>query len=323
MLSRDIVQYAKVRTELYAYFTYLFSHNLRNHLPEITLDYLTRQIDKMSAEIKMAKSFFVLDSKGLLVLSPSNFKRGNKIGALEHDLCEGIELEKGELGNHSFSDKYYFYQTINEKRCILTDPYPSKKGNHLVVTLAYPLYNQDDELVYIVCLQIPLRVAIAISSPSKYFKSFNEGSMVMYLMISIMLTLLSLLLFVKCVSSFATAIVHFDSFDIKEVFHPIVLLTLALATFDLVKAIFEEEILGKNSRDNHYAVHRTMIRFLGSIIIALAIEALMLVFKFSVSEPDKITYAVYLAIGVAVLLISLAIYVKFAYSVLPKQGNLE
>lgn len=105
----------------------------------------------------------------------------------------------------------------------------------------------------------------------------------------------------------------------KEVFHPIVLLTLALATFDLVKAIFEEEVLGKNSGDNHHAIHRTMIRFLGSIIIALAIEALMLVFKFSVSEPDKITYAVYLAVGVAVLLISLAIYVKFAYSVLPKR----
>ncbi|WP_120976351.1 hypothetical protein [Helicobacter pylori] len=36
MLSRDIVQYSKIRTELYAYLTYLFSHNIRNHLPEIT-----------------------------------------------------------------------------------------------------------------------------------------------------------------------------------------------------------------------------------------------------------------------------------------------
>ncbi|WP_104748570.1 PDC sensor domain-containing protein [Helicobacter cetorum] len=322
MLSRDIIQYSKIRTELYAYLTYLFSHNLRNHLPEITLDYLAKQIGKVSSEVKMAKSFFVLDAKGMLVLTPSYFKRqGYKGGILEHDLQEGIELEKSESGNHNFSDKYYFYQAVLEKRCVLTNPYPSKKGNHLVITASYPLYNQEDELVYVVCLQIPLRVAIAISSPSKYFKSFNDGSMIMYLMISTMLTLVSLLLFVKCISSFWTAIVHFNSFDIKEVFHPIVLLTLALATFDLVKAIFEEEVLGKNSGDNHYAVHRTMIRFLGSIIIALAIEALMLVFKFSVSEPDKITYAVYLAIGVAVLLISLAIYVKFAYSVLPKRGR--
>ncbi|GAA9045271.1 PDC sensor domain-containing protein [Helicobacter pylori] len=316
MLSRDIVQYSKIRTELYAYLTYLFSHNIRNHLPEITLDYLNKQIRKMHAEIKMAKSFFVLDAKGMLILKPSQLKeQGHKEGILEHDLTEGIELES----HVSFSDKYYFYQAVSEKRCILTDPYPSKKGNHLVVSASYPVYDQNNDLVFVVCLQIPLRVAIEISSPSKYFRTFSEGSMVMYFMISIMLTLVSLLLFVKCISSFWTAIVNFNSFDIKEVFHPIVLLTLALATFDLVKAIFEEEVLGKNSGDNHHAIHRTMIRFLGSIIIALAIEALMLVFKFSVSEPDKITYAVYLAIGVAVLLISLAIYVKFAYSVLPKR----
>ncbi|GAA6980578.1 PDC sensor domain-containing protein [Helicobacter pylori] len=316
MLSRDIVQYSKIRTELYAYLTYLFSHNIRNHLPEITLDYLNKQIKKMHAEIKMAKNFFVLDAKGMLALKPSQLKeQGHKEGILEHDLTEGIELES----HASFSDKYYFYQAVNEKRCILTDPYPSKKGNHLVVSASYPVYDQNNDLAFVVCLQIPLRVAIEISSPSKYFRTFSEGSMVMYFMISIMLTLVSLLLFVKCISSFWTAIVNFNSFDIKEVFHPIVLLTLALATFDLVKAIFEEEVLGKNSGDNHHAIHRTMIRFLGSIIIALAIEALMLVFKFSVSEPDKITYAVYLAIGVAVLLISLAIYVKFAYSVLPKR----
>ncbi|GAA7823578.1 PDC sensor domain-containing protein [Helicobacter pylori] len=316
MLSRDIVQYSKIRTELYAYLTYLFSHNIRNHLPEITLDYLNKQIRKMHAEIKMAKSFFVLDAKGMLILKPSQLKeQGHKEGILEHDLTEGIELES----HVSFSDKYYFYQAVSEKRCILTDPYPSKKGNHLVVSASYPVYDQNNDLAFVVCLQIPLRVAIEISSPSKHFRTFSEGSMVMYFMISIMLTLVSLLLFVKCISSFWTAIVNFNSFDIKEVFHPIVLLTLALATFDLVKAIFEEEVLGKNSGDNHHAIHRTMIRFLGSIIIALAIEALMLVFKFSVSEPDKITYAVYLAIGVAVLLISLAIYVKFAYSVLPKR----
>lgn len=258
----------------------------------------------------------MLDAKGMLILKPSQLKEeGHKEGILEHDLTEGIELES----HASFSDKYYFYQAVSEKRCILTDPYPSKKGNHLVVSASYPVYDQNNDLAFVVCLQIPLRVAIEISSPSKYFRTFSEGSMVMYFMISIMLTLVSLLLFVKCISSFWTAIVNFSSFDIKEVFHPIVLLTLALATFDLVKAIFEEEVLGKNSGDNHHAIHRTMIRFLGSIIIALAIEALMLVFKFSVSEPDKITYAVYLAVGVAVLLISLAIYVKFAYSVLPKR----
>jgi len=53
------------------------------------------------------------------------------------------------------------------------------------------------------------------------------------------------------------------------------------------------------------------VKFLGSIIIALSIEALMLVFKFAITDPDKLVYAIYIIGGVALLLISLAVYIKF------------
>jgi uncharacterized membrane protein YczE len=52
-----------------------------------------------------------------------------------------------------------------------------------------------------------------------------------------------------------------------------------------------------------------MIRFLGSIIIALSIEALMLVFKFAITEPEKLISAVYLILGVTALMIGLSIYI--------------
>ena len=54
-----------------------------------------------------------------------------------------------------------------------------------------------------------------------------------------------------------------------------------------------------------------MVRFLGSIIIALSIEALMLVFKFAITDPDKLLYAIFIMGGVSFLLISLAVYIKF------------
>ena len=88
-------------------------------------------------------------------------------------------------------------------------------------------------------------------------------------------------------------------------------MTLSLAIFDLVKAIFEEEVLGKEKKEGAGEGHQTMIRFLGSIIIALSIEALMLVFKFALTDPAQLVYAVYLITGVALLLVSLSIYVKF------------
>ena len=43
---------------------------------------------------------------------------------------------------------------------------------------------------------------------------------------------------------------------------------------------------------------------------AVAIEALMLVFKFALTDPSKMTYALILLGGVAGLLISLAYYIK-------------
>jgi len=53
-----------------------------------------------------------------------------------------------------------------------------------------------------------------------------------------------------------------------------------------------------------------MVRFLGSIIIALSIEALMLVFKFAITDPSKLIFAVYLILGITALMISLSIYLK-------------
>ena len=64
-------------------------------------------------------------------------------------------------------------------------------------------------------------------------------------------------------------------------------------------------------RHTHSGANRTMIKFLGSIIIALSIEALMLVFKFALIDPDKLEHAVYLIGGVSLLTITLAIYIKF------------
>ena len=86
---------------------------------------------------------------------------------------------------------------------------------------------------------------------------------------------------------------------------------MSLAIFDLVKAIIEEEVLGKHDRHDTSRINKTMIRFIGSIIIALAIESLMLVFKSAITGPEKIIYAIYLIGGVTALMLGLATYIKF------------
>ena len=136
-------------------------------------------------------------------------------------------------------------------------------------------------------------------------------SKISYTAFSLALAGVSLLLFVKGVTAFLHFGVDFSAIDINEMFKATILLTLSLAIFDLVKAIFEEEVLGKEKKEGAGEGHQTMIRFLGSIIIALSIEALMLVFKFALTDPAQLEYAVYLISGVALLLVSLSVYVKF------------
>jgi hypothetical protein len=121
----------------------------------------------------------------------------------------------------------------------------------------------------------------------------------------------ALLLFLKGIQSFFVYEITPDHFQIKDVFEATILITLALAIFDLAKTLIEEELLGRNSNNSISGPHKTMVRFLGSIIIALSIEALMLVFKFAITDPEKILYAMYIIAGVSLLLITLAVYIKF------------
>jgi len=94
-------------------------------------------------------------------------------------------------------------------------------------------------------------------------------------------------------------------------FKATILLTLSLAIFDLAKTLIEEEVLGRHKEHNISGPHKSMVKFLGSIIIALSIEALMLVFKFAITDPQMLVNAIYIIGGVALLIISLAIYIKF------------
>ncbi|MDE6886212.1 MAG: PDC sensor domain-containing protein [Helicobacteraceae bacterium] len=301
MLGRDIDRYSKLRYEIRAYMCFILEQNIKNYMPNISLDIVKNSLQRISNEIKTFNALYILDKNGILL--------GDIIGS---KVVETFYEDK------DFSNRSYYYETLREKKCILTDPYPSKIGGKLVVTATYPCYNEDNEIICIACIDILLEDALNLVSPASLYGYFSVANTIIYSVLSIALSLIATLLLIKGLSSLITATWNFKSLDIKEIFESTILLTLSLAIFDLVKAIFEEEVLGKNSNDNK-TIHKTMMRFLGSIIIAIAIEALMLVFKFTITQPDKLIYAVYLMGGVFLLLLGLSVYVKFAYGALNLQ----
>jgi len=296
MLIKEIQEYASVRTKARAYMCYIMGRNISQIAANMSGDkYIASQLTSLKQALPQAEVVYALDANGKQIgISYQNKKR---------------KIDDHEKGADR-SDRAYFYKTVKEHRCVLSDPYPSLGSNNMVVTSSFPIYDEENNLMFIICVDIELKSMLKMVYPSSVDSLFGKFSKIVYAAFSVALFAVALLLFVKGISSFFSFGMNFNTIDINEMFKATILLTLSLAIFDLVKAIFEEEVLGKEKKDGSGDGHQTMIRFLGSIIIALSIESLMLVFKFALTAPDKLTYAVGLLIGVTALIIGLSIYIK-------------
>jgi hypothetical protein len=294
MVPVDIRHFAEGRTKARAYFCYLFSKNIPNKLPSLSKEMIIPSLLKIKADLENSDGVYLLDSHGVQI-SPTYVK-----GKINEDDIGKIR-----------ADRAYYYRAVREERCIITDPYPSLITGELTVTASFPIYDEEENFLYVACLDMPLDEVLKVSQLSRLDKSFGEFFKFAYASFSIALIGIAFLLFIKGVESFFMHGLFPSDFEIKDVFEATILLTLSLAIFDLSKTLIEEEILGRYKENDISGPHKTMVRFLGSIIIALSIEALMLVFKFAITDPNKLMYAMFIVIGVGVLIISLAIYIKF------------
>ena len=295
MQIKEIQEYAEVRAKARAYLCYIIGRNITDTIQNGDVATVLAKLEGLNDSIEKAEAIYALDGKGIQIIE--NISKNKKLKGI------GKGLNR--------SDRAYFYKTLKEHRCVLTEPYPSDVSNTMVVTASFPIYDEQDNLLCVICVDISLANILRMVHPSSIDSFSGTLSKVAYTSFSIALAAVSLLLFVKGVDAFLHFGIDFSAIDINEMFKATILLTLSLAIFDLVKAIFEEEVLGKEKKEGAGDGHQTMIRFLGSIIIALSIEALMLVFKFALTDPAKLEYAVYLITGVALLLVSLSIYIKF------------
>ncbi len=295
MVIQDIQQFSEIRPKARAYFCYLFQKNLPNHLPSATVEAIMARLRKIKGDLQEAEAVYLLDAAGNQV-GPTYLKEGKK------------EEDSGK----NRSSRAYYYRAMHERRCTITDPYPSLINDELTVTASEPIFDENGKIIFIACLDLPLSEVLKIAHPLALESNAGKFFRAIYAIFSLALTFVALLLFVKGIEGFLMyGFGHYDAIEIKDIFESTILLTLSLAIFDLVKTLFEEEVLGRSKKDSETDIHKTMVRFLGSIVIALSIEALMLVFKFAMTEPHMLINAIYIIGGVAALLVGLAIYIKF------------
>jgi hypothetical protein len=137
--------------------------------------------------------------------------------------------------------------------------------------------------------------------------SFNEFTKFFYKSVGFSLMTFAFFAIIYALFGYASSIFVEGNFSLDALFKPIVALTLGLAIFDLAKTILEREVFFKNySKEDADA--NVLTKFSIAIIIALSIEALMVVFKIALHDYSQMVHALYLIMGIALIILSLGIY---------------
>jgi len=183
----------------------------------------------------------------------------------------------------------------------ISTPYISSATGHTCITV---MKKEEDKYVF---MDFRLSALLGRLGLVELNPSFNSFTKFFYKTVSFSLMAFAFLAIIYALFSYMSSIFISGDFSLDAIFKPIVALTLGLAIFDLAKTILEREVFFKNySKENEDA--NVLTKFSVAIIIALSIEALMVVFKIALHDYTQMIYALYLIIGIALIILSLGIY---------------
>ena len=86
---------------------------------------------------------------------------------------------------------------------------------------------------------------------------------------------------------------------------------ISLAIFELGMGVGKEYVLSDGEENIYLNVRRTITRFVGTVCIALVLEALIMIIKYSQLDlAGNLFYPVGIIVGGSILLISLGVFLK-------------
>ena len=209
------------------------------------------------------------------------------------------------------SQRPYFQAARNTNEVVVTEPYLSCASNKLCISAVVRLHdNVNGQPGYLV-LDLDLAKTIAIFMGDSSRGRFQPLFKFIYIMIVLgLLSVVAVLLYSAFTDIAALFQVGHTLEAIKlKPFSVIIFLTLALAIFDLGKTILEEEVLMHKDILRHSSTRRTITRFIAAILIAVSIEALMLMFKGALNNGEEALHGVWMMLTAVGLLVGLGLYV--------------
>jgi hypothetical protein len=97
---------------------------------------------------------------------------------------------------------------------------------------------------------------------------------------------------------------------INQVLESLALVTVALAALELGETIIEEQVQREAHMSAPTRARRFLSRFMVVLVVALSIEALVLVFKYSHEAPANIPYATMIAFAAGALIAAWGLFVR-------------
>jgi hypothetical protein len=204
----------------------------------------------------------------------------------------------------------YFVKASVTDGIVVTEPYLSSSSHNLCISAALKHTNKNGDVLGILVIDIDLAHAIEFLMGDRKRKKFHPFFVSIYSCIVIGLFFIVAILLYSAGSEITNLLLNPtpEQLQIKP-FSIIIFLTLALAIFDLAKTTVEEEVLMQKDILRHSSTRRTITRFIATILIAVSIEALLLMFKSVLGSPEYLSKAVAMMATSVGLLIGLGCYV--------------
>ncbi len=158
MQIKEIQEYSEIRAKARAYLCYIMGRNITDTIQNGDIHTVLSKLENLHDSIDKAEVIYALDAHGIQMIE--NISKDKKLKGIGKDVDR--------------SDRAYFYKTVKEHRCTLTEPYPSDISNTMVVTSSFPIYDEQDNLLCIICVDISMANILRMVHPSSVDSYFGN-----------------------------------------------------------------------------------------------------------------------------------------------------
>ncbi|MDH5301267.1 MAG: PDC sensor domain-containing protein [Gammaproteobacteria bacterium] len=233
---------------------------------------------------------------------------GNGIQISENIASERLHSPSGKGCDRS--QRSYYQLAIHSSDVVVTEPYLSSASGALCISAALRRGEGSEQRVLVIDIDLAEIVEFLMGDTAR--RRFQPLFKWVYATIAVVLFFVAALLLYFGVEKFWMLLLSDDDSGHASSLMPfsvVIFATLALAIFDLGKTIFEEEVLMHKDIYRHSSTRRTITRFIAAILIAVSIEALMVLFKSVLGDGEHLIHAAWLLACSVGLLVGLGIYV--------------